>query len=56
MVYNISFVNLSVSDLSSYYVNVFEDSFDTYLILPFACVICIWGKREKYEKNMQILI
>lgn len=33
----------STSDLASYYINVFEDLNDTYLLLPFAALLCLWG-------------
>ena len=36
-------MNLSTTDLASYYINVFEDLNDTYLLLPFAALLCLWG-------------
>ena len=33
----------SVSEYGNYYINIFADSFDGYLALPFAVVICLWG-------------
>jgi hypothetical protein len=34
---------LSLGEYSTYFQRVFADSFDQYLTLPYAVIICLWG-------------
>ena len=46
--YHVLFIMLffvSITDISNYYLAIFSKSFDTYLIVPYAVIICLWGMK-----------